>query len=217
MIQLYPDPNVPGDLSKQPANNFVNNASNALTQNFFTGKWDQNMGDSDRVSVRFMWVQAPQNIPAVFPNAFADPRAGIHENRHWNTTVNWIHNFTPTMIQRVPLQLGRPPSTSTARRRASPGKNGEFGIGGVNPESFARFTVNGLTPLVPGNQGAYPDADSTIEVRESDRHSRLAPDQVRLQLALWAQQLTTRTTKPAGRSASATAPRASARPCCWAT
>ncbi|MXY68947.1 MAG: carboxypeptidase regulatory-like domain-containing protein [Acidobacteriia bacterium] len=49
----YPAPNQPGDLSKPPANNFVNNASNALTQDFYTGKVDHNLGINDRMYGRF--------------------------------------------------------------------------------------------------------------------------------------------------------------------
>jgi len=163
---LYPDPNVSGDLTRAPANNFVNNASNALNQNFFTGKWDHNLGDNDRLSVRFMHVQAPQTIPAVFPNEFADPRGGIRENRHHNTTVNWVHNFSPTVINEFRFNWGDRKHINRAFARNS-GKNGEFGIQGVNPESFARFQVNGLTPLVPGNQERIQAPIRTIEINQN--------------------------------------------------
>lgn len=163
IVGLYPAPNVPGDLARAPANNYVNNASNGLDQNFFTAKWDQNMGENDRLSVRFMHVEAPQNIPAVYPNEFADPRAGIRENRHHNTTVNWIHNFSPTMINEFRFNWGDRLHINRSAARNS-GKNGEFGIAGVNPESFARIGVNGLTQLVPGNQERIQTPIRTIEV-----------------------------------------------------
>ncbi len=166
VANLYPDPNVAGDITKAPANNFINNASNALDQNFFTGKFDQNMGENDRVSVRFMWVNAPENIPAVFPNEFADPRAGTRENRHWNTTVNWIHNFSPTVINEFRFNWGDRKHINRSAARFS-GANGEFGIQGVNPESFAQFNVNGLTSLVPGNQERIQTPIRTIEVVEN--------------------------------------------------
>lgn len=163
VVGLYPAPNVAGDLSAAPANNFVNNASNGLDQNFFTGKWDHTMGDADRLSVRFMHVQAPQNIPAVYPNEFADPRAGVRENRHHNTTVNWIHNFSPTVINEFRFNWGDRLHINRSAARNS-GQNGEFGIPGVNPESFARFSVNGLTNLVPGNQERIQTPIRTIEI-----------------------------------------------------
>ncbi len=162
VANLYPDPNVSFDETKQPANNYVTNASNAIEQNYYTAKWDHNLSDSDRVSVRYVWVVAPENIPAVFPNEFADPRAGIRENRHWNTTVNWIHNFSPTKINEFRFNWGDRKHINRSAGRFS-GKNGEIGIPGVNPESFAQFNVNGLTALSPGNQERIQDPIRTIE------------------------------------------------------
>ena len=167
LIQLYPDPNVSGrDLSRAPANNYVNNASNALSQNYYTVKWDHNVSDADRLSVRFMHVAAPQEIPGVYPQDFADPRAGIRKNRHHNTTFNWIHNFSPTMINEFRFNWGDRLHINRSAARNS-GKNGEFGIGGVNPESFARINVNGLTPLVPGNQERIQTPIRTIEINQN--------------------------------------------------
>ncbi len=166
VVGLYPAPNVPGDITRAPANNFVNNASNALNQNFYTFKWDQNMSESDRLSVRFIWVEAPQVIPAVYPNEFADPRAGTRDNRHHNTTVNWIHNFSPTVINEFRFNWGDRLHINRSAARNS-GKNGEFGIQGVNPESFARFSVNGLTRLVPNNQERIQTPIRTIEIVEN--------------------------------------------------
>lgn len=166
VIQLYPDPNVPGDLTRAPANNYRTNASNGLNQDYYTFKWDHNVSDNDRVSVRFMHVQAPQNIPGVYPNDFADPRAGIRKNRHVNTTVNWIHNFSPTLINEFRFNWGDRLHINRSAARNS-GKNGEFGINGVNPESFARFNVNGLTAIVPSNQERLQTPIRTIEINQN--------------------------------------------------
>ena len=160
---LYPDPNVSRPLSAAPANNFVNNTSDILDQNYLTGKWDHNLSDNDRISVRFILSSAPQTISAVFPNEFADPRAGIRENRHQNTTVNWIHNFSPTKINEFRFNWGDRKHINRSLGRFS-GKNGELGIDGVNPESFARFNVNALSPLSPGNQERIQTPIRTVEV-----------------------------------------------------
>ena len=171
IIKLYPDPS-PGlaanryDLTRAPANNYVNNASNGLDQNYYTAKWDHNASDGDRISVRFMHVEAPQNIPGVYLHDYADPRAGIRKNRHHNTTVNWIHNFSPTVINEFRFNWGDRLHINRSAARNS-GKNGEFGIAGVNPESFARINVNGLTPLVPGNQERLQTPIRTIEINQN--------------------------------------------------
>ena len=160
---LYPDPNVSSSLASAPANNYVNNASNALTQNYYTAKVDHVLGDNDRINTRFIWSEAPQVIPGVFREDFADPRAGTRDNRHWNTTTNWIHNFSPTVINEFRFNWGDRLHINRSAARFS-GKNGEFGIQGVNPESFARINVNGLTSLVPGNQERIQNPIRTIEI-----------------------------------------------------
>lgn len=166
IVGFYPAPNVASDITRAPANNFVNNASNGLNQNFFTGRFDQNVGDNDRFSVRFIHVNAPQNIPGVYPNDFADPRAGIRQNRHHNTTVNWIHNFSPTVINEFRWNWGDRKHVNRSAARNS-GINGQLGIPGVNPEAFARISVNGLTQLVPGNQERIQTPIRTIELVEN--------------------------------------------------
>ena len=143
---LYPAPNVESDITRAPANNFVNNTSNALTQDFYTGKVDHNISESDRMYVRFMYSRGPQSIAAVYPNEFADPRGGDRENEHTNVTGSWVHNFSPTLIQDFRMNWGRRKHINRAFGTGSR-KNGEFGVGGVNPEAFARITVNGLTQL----------------------------------------------------------------------
>ncbi len=163
VANLYPNPNMPGPANRLPANNFVNNASNALEQNYFTTKWDHNISTNDRISVRFVHSRAPETIMAVFPNEFADPRAGTRENRHHNTTVNWIHNLAPTHINEFRFNWGDRKHINRSAGRFS-GMNGQLGIGGVEPESFAQFQVNGLTTLSPGNQERIQTPIRTIEL-----------------------------------------------------
>ncbi len=97
---------------------------------------------------------------------YPDPnvsRAGTRDNRHWNTTTNWIHNFSPTIINEFRFNWGDRLHINRSAARFS-GKNGEFGIPGVNPDSFARIGVNGLTNLVPGNQERIQNPIRTIEI-----------------------------------------------------
>ncbi|MEZ5391721.1 MAG: carboxypeptidase regulatory-like domain-containing protein [Bryobacterales bacterium] len=163
VIQFYPDPNVSTSLAAAPANNYVGNVSNALNQNFFTGKWDHNLSDNDRLSVRFILAKAPETVTALFPDAFADPRAGTRANRHHNTTVNWIHNFSPTRINEFRFNWGDRMHINRGAGRFS-NKNGELGIPGVNGEAFATFQVNGLTQLGVTPHERIQDPIRTIEI-----------------------------------------------------
>ena len=146
----YPAPNQPGDLSKPAADNFLNNASNALTQDFVTAKVDHNFGTNDRMYGRFQWSRNPSTVAAVYPNEWADPRAGTRDNEHTNVTGSWIHHFSPTLIQDVRINWGRRLHINRSAGRFS-GKNGELGVPGVNPEASARIALNGLTNLGAGN------------------------------------------------------------------
>ena len=145
-----PSPEIPSDITKAPADNFVNNASNVLTQDFYTAKVDHNFGNNDRAHGRFQFSRNPQVVPAVFPNDFADPRAGTRANRHTNVTGSWIHHFSPTLIQDIRVNWGRRLHINRAAGRFS-GKNGELGIPGVNPEASPRIAVNELSTLGAGN------------------------------------------------------------------
>ncbi len=149
--RFYPAPNQSGSLSSAPRNNLVNSASNALTQDFYTAKVDHNFGDNDRAFGRFQFSRNPSVIAAVYPNDFSDPRAGTRSNRHTNVTGSWIHHFSPNLIQDLRINWGRRLHINRSAGRFS-GQNGTLGIPGVNPESFARVAVNGLTNLGAGNQ-----------------------------------------------------------------
>ncbi len=151
IARLYPAPNAgSGDLTQAPANNFIANTANALTQDFFTARVDHTLSDTDRMFVRFMYSRAPQTIPAVFPNEFSDPNAGIRENEHTNVTVSWLHNFSPGILQEFRYNYGNRLHINRGAGTGS-GKNGELGIQGVDPDAFARITVTGLTALGQGN------------------------------------------------------------------
>lgn len=144
---LYPAPNVPGnDITLAPRNNYVVSLSDKLTQDFGTLKVDHVIGANDRAYIRYSTQSAPQNIASIFPNRFADSRANIVESKIHNLVGNWIHDFGPTVINEARY-------TYTTRRfinRAAgmgSGKNGEFGLKGVNPDAFATLRVTGLTGL----------------------------------------------------------------------
>ncbi len=148
---LYPAPNRASSLGSAPANNFINSASNALTQDFYTAKVDHNFDDNNRVYGRFQFSRNPTVVSAVYPDDFSDPRAGTRSNRHTNITGAWIHHFSPNLIQDIKINWGRRLHINRSAGRFS-GQNGNLDIAGVNPESFARVSVNGLTNLGAGNQ-----------------------------------------------------------------
>jgi len=147
---LFPEPNVASNLSQSPRDNFVANVSDALDQNFFTARVDHSLGPNDRVFGRFMYAEAPETVAAVFPDAFADFRGGTRDNEQTQWQGTWIHNFSPTVFTEVRYFYGNRLHINRAAGTGS-GKNGEFGVPGVNPDFFATVIPTGLTQLGAGN------------------------------------------------------------------
>ena len=99
---LYTAPNQPGnDPSKAPSNNFRANASDPITQDFYTARIDHQIREQDRLMGRLTMMHAPDNVSAAIPNATADDRAYYHENENRNFIVTWNHNLRPTLINEL--------------------------------------------------------------------------------------------------------------------
>jgi hypothetical protein len=146
---LYPAPNLPSDPSLAPSRNYSVNVSDKLSQDAGTARVDHAIGNNDRLSGRYTVVYAPQQISTVYPTAFADFRGGPRENRIHNTVGNWIHNFSPTVINEARYMYSNRLHINRSAGQGS-GKNGELGLKGVNPEAFARINITGLSPLGAG-------------------------------------------------------------------
>ena len=147
LAALYPLPNQPGnDVTRAPANNFRANGSDSLTQDYFTGKVDHTLSQKDRIFGRISWVQAPEYVSAVYPNAAADDRAGPRTNRHKNFLGNWQRSIQPTVINELRymysnrMHINRGAGTGT-------GLNGKLGIKGVEPTALARVNITALSSL----------------------------------------------------------------------
>ena len=146
LAKLYPGPNVPGSLTRAPANNYLKNVSDSLNQDFITGRADQNFGARNRVYGRVSWVRSATTAAPIFPDAFADSRAQIQDNKNLSIVGTWITNLRPALINEVRYTHGNRYNLLRAAGTGS-GKNGEIGIGGVDKDRFARVTVTGLTTL----------------------------------------------------------------------
>jgi len=144
---LYPAPNIASnDITRAPGANYTVNVSDALTQDYGTLKADHNIGSSDRLSVRYSIAKAPQSVAAVYPNAYADLRAGIRENRIHNLTGTWIRTFSPTVINEFRYGWANRMHINQANGFGS-NKNGELGLKGVDPADFGNMTPTGLSAL----------------------------------------------------------------------
>lgn len=144
---LYPAPNAAtNDITRAPGANYVVNVSDALTQDYGTLRVDHNAGNKDRLSGRYSIAKAPQSVSAVYPNAFADFRAGIRENRIHNLVGTWIRTLSPAVINEFRYAWSNRMHINQATGFGS-GKNGELGLKGVDAADFATINVTGMTAL----------------------------------------------------------------------
>jgi hypothetical protein len=144
---LYPAPNQPGDIvSRAPANNFRANASDPLTQDFYTIRIDHSLGEKDRFYGRVSILHGPEGIAAIFPFAAADDRAYDRENENRNFVVNWQRTLRPTLINEFRYMFYNRKYVNRGAGATS-GFNGQLKLPGVDAEAIARVTVTGHAGL----------------------------------------------------------------------
>lgn len=107
---------------------------------------DHNVGNADRLSVRYSIAKAPQSVAAIYPNAFADLRAGIRENRIHNLSGTWIRTLTPSVINEFRYSWSNRMHINQATGFGS-GQNAALGVKGVDGEDFANMSIAGLSAL----------------------------------------------------------------------
>ena len=144
---LYPDPNQPDDNpARAPSNNFRANASDPLTQDFYTARLDHQLTTKDRLSGRLTAMHGPEGVAAVFPIAAADDRAFTRENENRNFLVNWQRTLRPTLINEFRYMYYRRKYVNRGAGMGS-GYNGQFKVGGVDSDALARITATGHSGL----------------------------------------------------------------------
>ncbi len=140
---FYPAPNVAGNNpARPPSNNYRANASDKLTQDFYTARLDHQFGDRDRVFGRTTIIHAPEYVSAVFPTATADERAGPRENENRNFLGNWQRTLTPSLINEARYMYYKRKFINRGAGTGS-GLNGQLKLGGVDPKALARVTLTG--------------------------------------------------------------------------
>lgn len=144
LVSFYPAANLASDITRAPSANYAVNLSDKLTQDYVTARVDHTIGNHDRVFGRYSVVRAPQDIASAFPEAAADTRAGIRENKIHAVLGSWIHNFSPTVLNEARYGYSIRMHINRAAGMGS-GFNGKLGLPGVDPEGFPVVAVTGQT------------------------------------------------------------------------
>jgi outer membrane receptor protein involved in Fe transport len=147
LAAMFPAPNQPTDnIARAPSNNYRANGSDKLTQDFHTFRVDHQFGSKDRLSGRFIYINAPEEVAAVIPIAAADDRAGPRENRNKNFVANWNRILRPSLINEFRYSYGNRHFLSAGSGTGS-GLNGTIGLKGVEADALARVTLTGHSAL----------------------------------------------------------------------
>ena len=196
IARLYPAPNRAGnDITRAPRDNFRANVSDPLTQNRYTARVDHNFSSSDRLFGRYSRYPSHSIRQERFPDRFADPWAGTSDADMKSIAFSWFHSFSPTLMNDFRYTWrNRGPVIHRGGNFMS-GKNGEFGIQGVDPDFFATVRPRGLTDIGTNNHERDVQVVQTIEAVDnmnwvkgnhqlkagfSFRHSEFVDEQNRL-------------------------------------
>ena len=92
----------------------------------------------------------------------ADPSAANISNDHDQVTIAWVHNFSPGVINDFRFNWGNRQHINRSFGWQSD-KNGELGVGGVDPSFIASIFPVGLTRLGAGNHERVVPIVKTIQ------------------------------------------------------
>ncbi len=142
LIALYPAANLASDITRAPSANYAVNLSDKLTQDSLTTRVDHSLGNNDRIFGRYSVIRAPQEIASAYPNAIADIRAGVRENKIHSILGSWMHNFSPTVLNEARYGYS---IRKHVNRAAGTGSNFNqtLGLPGVDPDNFPIVNVTG--------------------------------------------------------------------------
>ncbi len=150
LTSFYPNPNnTPTNLAG--ANNFLGSQSNGLNLFTLTLKVDHTFDENNRFTFRHILHDFPTANQPVFSQTAADPFANVTDRRAFSYLFNFIHNFTPTMINdlRVNWQPRRFEISAIERDGNWPQ---QLGLQGVSGMAFPRINAAGFQAMGLTNQ-----------------------------------------------------------------
>ena len=143
---FYPTPNINTGTGLADSNNLIGNTSDAVRQDTVTTKFDYNINSKDKVYLRYTNADVQQRIrPVNTANPFADFRAEMHDTQQYNGVVDWVHTFSPTLINDFRFTYVNHAAT-TIFSQIDSGENAKIGLTGpINPADYPYITVAGYT------------------------------------------------------------------------
>jgi len=167
VASFYPAPNINTNTGLPDSNNYIANVSDAVRQDTVTTKLDYNLSSNDKFYLRYTNADVQNKIaPAFTANPFADFRAERHDTQQYNGVADWIHTFSPTLLNDVRFTYVNHAAV-TIFSQIDSGENAKIGLTGpINPQDYPYFTVAGFT-----SQGAtkqFRDRGPSLTLYPSD-------------------------------------------------
>jgi hypothetical protein len=97
--------------SSKTDKNFVASGSQAFDQDQFDVRWDYNLSESNRIFMRYTYLSASLDNPAIFGLAGGPSVGGLNPERadygNHHAVINYTHSFSPTLLLEARMGFAR--------------------------------------------------------------------------------------------------------------
>src|SRR5579871_302362 len=174
---------LPANTTTGTASNFVWAPASRQHANQFDGRVDQNLGNSDRLFVKFDYEHTTGVGPGTIPTV-ANPAenvgpyvalgggfAGNSTNQSWGIIANYVKVVSPTLVNEFRAGAVRTHLDNLLADNTIPAAQ-NVGIPNINisntNQGLPAITMSGFTSPLFGSTSSYPELDHTITYQEQD-------------------------------------------------
>jgi hypothetical protein len=149
VMPYYPAANRPAD-TLAGANNFRANISNSAPRENILAKLDENLGDKDKITGRFVYTSDDETTSSAYPVMAADPQ--MQPRRHLRFYYGaWTRVISPAVVNEARVTIEDRVFHNTPN-----GLDGDWvdklGLKGVPNQSFPAFNATGFANLGQSNE-----------------------------------------------------------------
>ena len=174
ITRLYIDRFIP--LPNSGTRGFVTEVLTDRRNNQFTGRFDQNLGDTDHFTATIFAdiANISQESQALFP---IGTRRDSY-NRTINLVISENHAFSAHTVNQITASFVK---ATTRARTIAPGATGiypsEFGFTGINPQTERFLAIPSISAIQAGiridpTQGSFEDYATTWQLKDDLSHAR---------------------------------------------
>jgi len=144
LASYYPAPNVAG--AATGSGNFRANQLAPAVFDDYVARIDHDFSEKDRLYGRLLAQTDHTNTEAVFSVAALDPTANLAHDYYYDTLIDEVHTFSPTLLNEFRFGYERRQALSISSGVGS-NLNATLGIAGVNQSFAPTISVSGYSAL----------------------------------------------------------------------